>query len=158
MRSASAILSSMRTEVRDARVRAGLSQASLARLAGVPRAQVASIENGGNVTLKTFEKVIMSIPGLTRLHLGEVELALTADDEQNRLDAMEAMAIMRRLLDRLGGPIVPVGASRFSAGGVVSPEVVRHLEGLIGAILRGEEPTTEFRSASDLRRLAKKKE
>ena len=39
----------MRTEVRDARVKAGLSQAALARLADVPRKQVMALESGKNV-------------------------------------------------------------------------------------------------------------
>jgi len=138
-------------------VRAGLSQAGLARLSGVPRAQVASIENGGNVPLKTFEKVVTSIPGLRRLHLGNVEIALTADDEQNRLDAMEASAILKRLLDRLGGPILPAGATRFTTAPALNPEVVERLEALIASIVRGDEPTTDVLAPADLRRLAKKK-
>jgi len=130
----------MRTEVRDARVKAGLSQAALARLADVPRKQVMALESGRNVTLKTFEKIITKIPGLQRLHIGEVEVAMSDDIEQNRMDLMEASQIVKRVLDRIGGPILPEGATRFHGGSLVDPDRLKQLEDLIGSILRGDDP------------------
>jgi DNA-binding XRE family transcriptional regulator len=148
----------MRTEVRDARVKAGLSQAALARLADVPRKQVMALESGKNVTLKTFEKIITKIPGLHRLHIGEVEVAMSDDVEQNRIDLTEVSQTVKRVLDRIGGPIVPEGTPRYYGGSLVNPERLKQLEDLITSILRGDEgeeappPAPEFEPAPVRRR------
>jgi transcriptional regulator with XRE-family HTH domain len=142
----------MRTEVRDARVKAGLSQAALARLSGVPRKQVMALESGRNVTLKTFEKIVTQIPGLERIHIGEVEVAMSDDVQQNRIDLMEASQIVKRVLDRIGGPILPEGAARAHGGAFIDPERLKQLEDLIGRMLRGDESTTESAPMQQRRR------
>lgn len=50
--------------VREERKRRDLSQQALAAAAGVPRSQLTILENGGNVTVATLEKIVAQLPGL----------------------------------------------------------------------------------------------
>lgn len=49
-------------ELRKAREAAGLSQAELAKRAGIPRNQVVRAEKGANVTLDTLRKLVVQLP------------------------------------------------------------------------------------------------
>ena len=51
-------------EVRRARKELKVSQADLAKKAGVQRRQLSTLENGGNVTLKTVRKVLGQLPNV----------------------------------------------------------------------------------------------
>ena len=50
--------------VRKARAELGLSQQKLAERAGLQRRQLATLEQGGNVTLKTLTKILEQLPNL----------------------------------------------------------------------------------------------
>lgn len=89
--------------IREARKQAGLSQKRLAELAGIQRRQLATLEQGGNVTLSTIRKVIAQLPNLQSFTLDGVSVEVdpaasrAADDlfnESMRLlgDALEGLA------------------------------------------------------------------
>ena len=83
-------------QIREARIRAGLSQNQLSKLAKVPRAQLRKFEEGGNVTLATVEKLLAHLPGL--------QLSLTRRTED--VDAMrkalvELLKATQRVMDLL---------------------------------------------------------
>ena len=156
----------MRNEVREARLEAGLSQAELARRAGVPRMQVVAIEGGRNVPLPVFEKVITQLPGL-ELRLSQVEVALSAGDQQkndqqkneeeNAAEWAEYPAIVKRLFYPLGGLLIGDGDPRFEDQPPIDPKKIRELEDILERILRGEEPVYEFHPRPRLRLVKKKK-
>ena len=56
-------------EIRRARKELRLSQAELAKLSGVQRRQLSSLENGRNVTLRTVRKVLAHLPNIQRFTL-----------------------------------------------------------------------------------------
>jgi len=62
--------------IRAARIDLGLSQKKLAELAGVQRRQLATMEAGGNVTLKTLRKVLLHLPNLKNFSIDAVEGAV----------------------------------------------------------------------------------
>lgn len=55
-------------ELRSAREKAGLSQQTLADLAGIPRNQIVRAERGENITIDTLRKIVAHLP-LTELTL-----------------------------------------------------------------------------------------
>src|SRR5947209_19410014 len=59
--------------VRSARIRKGLTQAKLARLAGVSRRHLAALEKGANVSVAVVKKVA-SVLDLTDINLGPLVL------------------------------------------------------------------------------------
>lgn len=61
-------------QVRAARIGAGISARSLARLAGVARSDLERFEAGGNFTYEFLMKLLPHIPGLTELSIGPVRL------------------------------------------------------------------------------------
>src|SRR5256885_15865656 len=61
-------------QVREARKQANLTQQELARLAGVSRMDVSRLENGENLTMRMFLKIVNALPSLTHLSLGSVQL------------------------------------------------------------------------------------
>lgn len=79
----------MHHAIRQARLDQGLSQVQLAKLAGVTRESVRSLEGGENVTIETVEKVITHLPKLTELTLGGVRVKLTGID----VDAIRAAIV-----------------------------------------------------------------
>jgi len=128
-------------EVREARIAAGLSQVALARLAGVPRKQVVSLESGENVTLSTVRKIVSKLPNLKSVNLGGFELLTGHDVSSVRRDIYEAYAAMKRLRDWIGPPPPDADAelrSRRTALSGVDPKLVGELESIITRILRGE--------------------
>jgi len=64
--------------VRSARIKKGLTQAKLARLAGVSRRHLAALEKGANVSVLVLKKVA-SVLDLTEINLGPLLLHATQD-------------------------------------------------------------------------------
>jgi len=62
--------------IRAARIKQGLTQARLARLAGVSRRHLAALEKGANVSVLVLKKVA-AVLELTEINLGEVTLKTT---------------------------------------------------------------------------------
>jgi transcriptional regulator with XRE-family HTH domain len=62
--------------VRETRIKRGLTQAKLARLAGVSRRHLAALEKGANVSVLVLRKVA-SVLDLTEIDLGELQLHTT---------------------------------------------------------------------------------
>src|SRR5437763_1075868 len=62
--------------VRSARIKKGLTQAKLARLAGVSRRHLAALEKGANVSVLVLKKVA-SVLDLTHIQLGGLDLRAT---------------------------------------------------------------------------------
>jgi DNA-binding XRE family transcriptional regulator len=137
----------MRTEVREARIKAGLTQDGLARLAGVQRKQVIALETGKNVTLATVERIAAKLPDLQHLDLGGMTLRLGTKSDESRKALTQAIDLLQGLLDRLGGPIRPPQRPRSSM--VVSAARMAELEELVAAIARGTEPATPIASAPE---------
>src|SRR6185295_2012365 len=130
----------MRTEVREARIKAGLTQDALARLAGVQRKQVIALESGKNVTLATVERIASKLPNLRHLDIGSLTLRLGVQSVETRKELTQAIDLLRGVLDRLGGPVRERERPRSSM--VVSAARLAELEELISAIARGTEPGT----------------
>ncbi|HET7433890.1 MAG TPA: helix-turn-helix domain-containing protein [Thermoanaerobaculia bacterium] len=98
--------------VREARIRKGLTQARLARLAGVSRRHLAALEKGANVSVNVLRKVA-AVLELTEIQLGD-DMALRGNAEKStvnmplltdtireaREEALRAQAILERA-DRL---------------------------------------------------------
>lgn len=97
-------------QVREARIRAGLTQVKLAELADVPRSQLRKFEEGGNITLSTLRKIVAQLPELRSLSLGAVEIATGGiDPVAVRQAATELVEASRRLLAAVGASVdVPV--------------------------------------------------
>lgn len=64
--------------VRETRIKKNLTQAKLARLAGVSRRHLAALEKGANVSVHILQKVA-SVLDLTEIQLGTITLRTTAD-------------------------------------------------------------------------------
>jgi transcriptional regulator with XRE-family HTH domain len=96
----SAILLPMIHErVRQARIERNLSQVQLAKLAGVARERVRTLEKDGNITLRTFEKIVEQLPNLKELTIGGVRVTISGVDvEDVRAAIAEADLASRRLL------------------------------------------------------------
>ena len=107
-------------DVRAARLAAGLSQAELARRAGIPRPQLRFLEDGGNVTIATIRKVAAVLPNLKRVSLGEVEITTPNPDlEEARRAALDLFDVAKRLMAALGAapPSERLAASKPPAPG-----------------------------------------
>lgn len=122
-------------QVRQARIDHGLSQTELARRAGVPRSQLRKFEDGGNITLATFTKILEQLPNLKSLAIGTVNLSANDGDRVLRIAAEELIASARRflaLLDTRGPSPVPepAGATRFEPSAAISPELEQRLRKL----------------------------
>src|ERR1051326_2816122 len=68
--------------VRETRIKKGLTQARLARLAGVSRRHLAALEKGANVSIAVVEK-IAAVLDLQEIQLGEVSLRTTTSGNEN---------------------------------------------------------------------------
>src|SRR5436305_1475215 len=70
--------------VRETRIKKGLTQAKLARLAGVSRRHLAALEKGANVSVAVLKKVA-GVLDLQEIQLGELSLRATkvGDDTLN---------------------------------------------------------------------------
>src|SRR5260370_22734943 len=66
--------------VRSTRIRRGLTQAKLARLAGVSRRHLAALEKGANVSVNVLRKVA-AVLDLTEIDLGGISIRTRPDAE-----------------------------------------------------------------------------
>src|ERR1700754_4378115 len=100
--------------VRAARIRKNLTQARLAKLAGVSRRHLAALEKGANVSVSILQRVA-AVLDLTEIHLGDLSLR-SGDGDRNinypmvsdaireaRAEAGRAQAILARAENLLGG-------------------------------------------------------
>ena len=131
--------------VRQARIELNVSQAQLARLAGVPRESVRTLENGGNITLETFEKIVAHLPNLKELTIGGVHVTISGVDVAEVRAAVAASeAANRRLLALLDAvaahePEPPAGATRMEPASSLRPEIearLASLEAKVGSIAK----------------------
>src|SRR5260221_5101520 len=101
--------------VRSTRIRRGLTQAKLARLAGVSRRHLAALEKGANVSVHALLKVA-SVLDLTEIDLGGTSIRPRADAEgsvnvplladtlrEARVDAHRAQTLLARAEALVGG-------------------------------------------------------
>jgi transcriptional regulator with XRE-family HTH domain len=128
-------------QIREARIKAGLTQVKLAKLAGVPRSQLRKFEEGGNITLATLRKIVAQLPDLQTLNLGAVELQPGGvDQEMVRQTAIQLILIGQELLKSVGtwaggGAKAPEPATAEEPFIVeeVKPEPERHVDEPVGA-------------------------
>jgi len=130
--------------VREARIRKGLTQAKLARLAGVSRRHLAALEKGANVSIAVLRKVA-AVLELVEIQLGDLALRsgdagkagvnvplLTDTIREARVEAMRAQAILARAEDLLGnrsdGPAIDARFPTLPARAAESPVGVPSLE------------------------------
>jgi len=110
--------------VREARIRKNLTQARLAKLAGVSRRHLAALEKGANVSVNILQRVA-AVLDLTEIHLGDLSLRGTEGDRtinyplvtdairEARAEAERAQAILARAENLLGGAAEPRVQSSF---------------------------------------------
>jgi transcriptional regulator with XRE-family HTH domain len=100
--------------VREARLRKNLTQAHLAKLAGVSRRHLAALEKGANVSINILQRVA-GVLELAEIQLGEVSLRSPADRGVNvplltdtireaRAEAERAQVMLARAESLLGAP------------------------------------------------------
>ncbi len=100
--------------IRESRIRKGLTQAKLARLAGVSRRHLAALEKGANVSVAVLRKVA-TVLELTEIHLGGLSLRsgtpelpsvnmplLTDTIREARAEALRAETMLARAEGILG--------------------------------------------------------
>lgn len=102
--------------VREARIRKNLTQARLAKLAGVSRRHLAALEKGANVSVNILQRVA-AVLDLTEIHLGDLSLhasdgertinypLITDAIREARADAERAQAILARAENLLSGAV-----------------------------------------------------
>lgn len=149
--------------VREARIRKGLTQARLAKLAGVSRRHLAALEKGANVSLSILQRVA-TVLDLTEINLGTLSLRsgdasrptvnmplLTDTIREARAEAERAQAILARAEGLLGTK---------QAGGPAMVELrfprmpVRYLElpaPATGDMLRERPDLLEIETAGEIR-------
>src|SRR5215210_8063346 len=98
-------------ELRKAREEAGLTQAQLAKLAGIPRNQIVRAEKGDNITLDTLRTIAAHLP-VTSLTLME-NVMLTADllPHPHKI-YLGAMATLAHMTEALGAALNLAMAAR----------------------------------------------
>jgi transcriptional regulator with XRE-family HTH domain len=100
-------------ELRKAREKAGLTQAELAKLAGIPRNQIVRAEKGDNITLDTLRTITAQLP-LTSLTLME-NVMLTADLlPQPAKIYLGAMATLSHMTQAMGAALNLAMAARVA--------------------------------------------
>lgn len=100
--------------VREARIRKGLTQARLAKLAGVSRRHLAALEKGANVSVNILQRVA-AVLELTEIQLGDLSLRNGEKDKlpvnmpllsdtirEARVDAERAQITLARAIHLLG--------------------------------------------------------
>lgn len=157
--------------VRQARIRKNLTQAKLARLAGVSRRHLAALEKGANVSVAVLKKVA-TVLELTEIHLGDLALRAADSDSQAvnvpllqdaireaHADAAKAQAVLARAADLLGRngeaalemrfptmPIRRIEVPRASTAGDVLRERPDWSEVKLSGVIRQGEPIDESTS------------
>ena len=132
--------------VREARIELNVSQAQLARLAGVPRESVRTLENGGNITLETFERIVTHLPNLKELTIGGVHVTISGVDVAEVRAAVAASeAANRRLLALLDAVAArtpeppPAAATQVGTATHARPDLearLASLEAKVGSIAK----------------------
>ena len=100
-------------ELKKAREEAGLTQAELATIAGLPRNQVVRAEKGDNITLDTLRRIAAHLPvtQLTLMH----NVALTADIlPAPQKIYLGAMATLHHMTQALGSAVGLAMAARVA--------------------------------------------
>ncbi|HEX6158797.1 MAG TPA: helix-turn-helix domain-containing protein [Thermoanaerobaculia bacterium] len=122
--------------IREARLRKNLTQARLARLAGVSRRHLAALEKGANVSVNVLKKVA-TVLELQQIELGDLSLKSGDSDNQinvalitdaireARADAVRTQAMLARAEGLLGKTGSVVGAELAVAFPTMP---VRHLD------------------------------
>ena len=132
-------------QIRQAREEHGLSQAELARLAGLPRERVRQLESGGNVTLETFRKIIAQLPRLKTLSLGSTELQARGAGIPQIRNALatwlEAGRQLLTLLESIPAEPAPEGEGRVRPNASMTPELELRLRRLEARYQRAPEET-----------------
>ena len=157
--------------VRQARIRKNLTQAKLARLAGVSRRHLAALEKGANVSVAVLKKVA-TVLEVTEIQLGDLALRATDSDSPSvnvplltdtireaRAEAMKAQAMLARAEDLLGKngeagvetrfPIMPIRRiemPRPSTAGDVLRERPDWSEVKLAGVIRQGEPIDESKA------------
>ena len=145
--------------VRETRIKKGLTQAKLARLAGVSRRHLAALEKGANVSVLVLKKVA-SVLDLTHIELGGLELraeapvsngvnvAIVADAiREARSDARRTEALLARAENLLGnGKEGKNVVSRFPR----LPIRRVHLGAATSAMLKERHDWAEVKTAGEL--------
>ena len=106
-------------ELRKAREAARLSQAELAKRAGVPRNQVVRAEKGANVTLDTLRKLVVQLP-IDRLTLVDtVQLSVRPIPQVEQLSsaAADIVAKLTEVLETASQHAKDVQRARADAAG-----------------------------------------
>lgn len=109
--------------VREARIRKNLTQARLAKLAGVSRRHLAALEKGANVSINILQRVA-AVLELAEIQIGDLSLRSSDDRGVNiplltdtireaRADAERAQAILARAENILGMPAREAVATSF---------------------------------------------
>lgn len=110
--------------VREARIRKNLTQARLAKLAGVSRRHLAALEKGANVSVNILQRVAQVLD-LTEIHLGDLSLRsneaerninyplVTDAIREARAEAERAQAILARAENLLGASSAPKVQTAF---------------------------------------------
>ncbi|HEX2836365.1 MAG TPA: helix-turn-helix domain-containing protein [Thermoanaerobaculia bacterium] len=148
--------------VREARIRKGLTQARLAKLAGVSRRHLAALEKGANVSVNILQRVA-AVLELTEIPLGDLSLrAREADRSVNmplltdtireaRVEAERAQAILARAENLLGAePSVP-GALIDMAFPRMPVRRFEHAKGAGADLLRERPDWVEIETAGEIR-------
>lgn len=123
--------------VREARIRKNLTQARLAKLAGVSRRHLAALEKGANVSVSILQRVA-TVLDLTEIHIGDLSLR-SGDADRNvnyplmsdaireaRAEADRMQAILARAESLfVGGPAQQQPQSSFPTMPVYRPDPQR---------------------------------
>lgn len=144
--------------VREARIRKGLTQARLAKLADVSRRHLAALEKGANVSVNILQRVA-AVLELTEIQIGDLSLRandkelgvnvplLTDTIREARAEAERAQVILARAENLLGVP-----GSHLASTFPRMP--VRHVEPPhtpTGDVLRERPDFTEIETAGEIR-------
>jgi SOS-response transcriptional repressor LexA len=111
--------------VREARIRKNLTQARLAKLAGVSRRHLAALEKGANVSISILQRVAQVLD-LNEIHLNDLSLRSSEGEPRSinyplvtdaireaRADAERAQALLARAENLLGAASGPSVQSAF---------------------------------------------
>lgn len=148
--------------VREARIRKGLTQARLAKLAGVSRRHLAALEKGANVSVSILQRVA-AVLELTEIPLGELSLRATEKEHsvnvplltdtirEARAGAERAQAILARAENLLGVDGVLVAGSFELAFPRMPVRRLEPLPGGSGDLLRERPDWVEIETAGEIR-------
>lgn len=149
--------------VRTTRIKRGLTQAKLARLAGVSRRHLAALEKGANVSVNVLKKVALVLD-LTEIQLGGLSVRtapgeggafnvpLIADTiREARADADRAQSLLARAEGLLTGEREPAAASRAGKAFFPLPPVRRITRGRTPDTITDGEPVAKVNLAGEIK-------